>query len=69
MKENANIDLKERNEKGNASRSLIMQDRKNTGLYSKLNGKPQKGFKLRSDMIQENHSDMKYELGMESTQL
>lgn len=68
MKENANIDLKERNEKGNDSRSLIMQDRKNTGLYSKLNGKP-KGFKLRSDMIQENHSDMKYELGMGSTQL
>lgn len=67
MKENANVDLKEHNEKGNDSRSLITWDRKNTGLYSKLNGKPQKGFKLRSDMIQENRSDMKYELGMGST--
>lgn len=36
-------------------------------IYPKLTGKPQKGFKLGSDMIQEIHSDKKCKLGIGST--
>lgn len=36
-------------------------------IYPKLTGKPQKGFKLGSDMIQEIHSNKKCKLGKGST--